>query len=80
MIIDGVWMDNISCRKCRHRQPAGVTCALAREVAATGSNRADAERVLAEEWELAYTNALFNVDMATRVAIEALRELLEKKL
>lgn len=79
MIIDGVWVDNITCKRCRRRHPASVTCEVAREVAATGSSTAAAEDVLAEERELAYTNALFNVDMATRVALEALRELLEKK-
>lgn len=79
MIIDGVWMENITCRKCRRRHPAGVTCALAREVAATGSTRAEAEKVLAAERELAYTNSLADVDIATLTALEALRNLLEKK-
>lgn len=33
MLIFGKWKDNITCKRCRYRHPADVTCKLAREVA-----------------------------------------------
>lgn len=34
MMVDGVWRENISCRRCSHRHPADLSCAKAAEIAA----------------------------------------------
>lgn len=36
MLINSVWKDNISCKFCRFRHPADVTCKEAAEAATTG--------------------------------------------
>ena len=34
MMVDGKWLDNITCKKCRMRHPAEVTCVRAALIAA----------------------------------------------
>jgi hypothetical protein len=33
MLIDGIWHDNITCPRCKHRHPALLSCIAARELA-----------------------------------------------
>jgi hypothetical protein len=42
MLVNGVYMPNITCTKCRFRHPAGLTCKAAAEAAA--ANRAEEKR------------------------------------
>lgn len=33
MLVDGVWMENVTCPACRYRHPTQLTCAEAKEQA-----------------------------------------------
>ena len=36
MMVDGMWMTNVTCPRCRHRHPAELSCEAARSYAAKG--------------------------------------------
>lgn len=44
MLVEGKWLDNITCPKCRNRHPKEITCEQAKAIA-------DKQREERELWE-----------------------------
>lgn len=40
MMVDGIWVDNITCKECGHRHPPNMTCEEAARRAALGPTEA----------------------------------------
>lgn len=49
MMVDGKWLDNITCKRCRRRHPAEISCARAKEIAAQAAKERDEQSNLASE-------------------------------
>jgi hypothetical protein len=48
MMVDGKWINNITCPRCKHRHPAGLTCSEARAISDEARRASEVTRVVSE--------------------------------
>ena len=69
MLISGVWKDNISCKLCRFRHPAELTCGQAKSIARQQSPKLNPVEVELE-FNMAGSTVSITVPIDARLVIQ----------